>query len=243
VPEKSLELDISDAALQPPADSDDVVTQRLQVITGEGAEKEDSRELAQEAPDKIPEITMEEDGETKVGQPEGLGKEAEDEEEEEVEEPQTHRMTTRARAQVPSGAGTGTGSTRTRSNSSSSTASMSIHPLFLRPANTRPDRDFGLPPLEAEETRRMLLQLVQKREEAVRGSLKLLEGLRKAERMRKTVLRWSKAEGRPALPNNEDWYDREEWGLEDDLVEGHNEEEDEATGGAKKPRTRRADRG
>jgi len=42
-------------------------------------------------------------------------------------------------------------------------------------------------------------------------------------------MRWCKAEGHVGeMSDGEDWYDREEWGLEQDLVKGREEEDDEA---------------
>lgn len=73
---------------------------------------------------------------------------------------------------------------------------------------------------------------VQKQEEVCRGSWRLYEGLLKADRLRKTVFRWAKAEAHVGeMSDGEDWYDKEEWGLEEDLKKGHDEDEDDAGGG------------
>jgi hypothetical protein len=59
--------------------------------------------------------------------------------------------------------------------------------------------------------------------------------------MRKNVLKWAKAEGHVGeMSDGEDWYDKEEWGLDDDLKKGQDEEEDDGGNQGKKTRTRRA---
>ncbi|KAL9614838.1 MAG: hypothetical protein Q9167_000671 [Letrouitia subvulpina] len=152
--------------------------------------------------------------------------------------PVTHRMTTRGKAQVASDKTT---PSRTRSVSPIGSVIPSIHPLFLMPESVGPDRDFGLPQDEAEATRRILMSYVQKQEEVCRGTEKLYNGLLKADRMRKTVFEWCKAEGHLGeMSDGEDWYDKEEWGLEEDLRKGHDDEEDEAITQHKKTRGRRA---
>jgi hypothetical protein len=98
----------------------------------------------------------------------------------------------------------------------------------------------GLPPIEAEETRRLLQLYIQKQEEVCRGSARLYDGLLKAERLRKTVYKWAKADGHVGeMSDGEDWYDKEEWGLTEDLKKGQDEEEEDAVTTAKKTRTRR----
>ena len=152
--------------------------------------------------------------------------------------PPAHRMRTRAQAQAASEKTT---SSRTRSASSASSAILTVHPLFLMPSSARPDRDFGLPPDEAEATRRILMSYIQKQEEVCRGAEKLYSGLLKVDRMRKTVLEWCKAEGHIGeMSDGEDWYDKEDWGLEEDLRKGHDDEEDDAATQHKKTRGRRA---
>ncbi|KAI1129352.1 RXT2-like protein [Nemania abortiva] len=117
-----------------------------------------------------------------------------------------------------------------------------IHPMFLPPRSARPDRDLGIPEGEAEDMRRLLQLMVQKQEEVCRGVKRLYEGLLRANRMRKTVLQWSKYEAHVGpnrdMSDGEDWYDKEEWGLEEDLKKGQDEEEDEPQT-TKKTRTRR----
>lgn len=152
--------------------------------------------------------------------------------------PIIHRMTTRGKAQVASDKTT---SSQTRSVSPVGSIVPSIHPLFLMPESVGPDRDFGLPKDEAEATRRILMSYVQKQEEVCRGTEKLYNGLLKADRMRKTVFEWCKAEGHLGeMSDGEDWYDKKEWGLEEDLRKGHDDEEDEAVTQHKKTRGRRA---
>ncbi|KAI9839921.1 MAG: hypothetical protein M1819_000113 [Sarea resinae] len=159
------------------------------------------------------------------------------EEEDEDSQPAPHRMTTRAQAQAASDNAT---SSRTRSSSPASSESPMIHPLFTVPPTALPDRDFGLPPAEAEDTRRLLLLYVQKQEEVCRGAEKLYDGLLKADRMRKKVLHWTKADAHVGeMSDGEDWYDKEEWGLEEDLKKGHEEEEDDTANQGKKTRGRR----
>src|SRR5205814_6033910 len=137
-----------------------------------------------------------------------------------------HRMTTRAQAQAASDNMT---SVRSRSVSPApSNEEFFIHPLYKIPPAALPNRTFFLPVAEADETRRLLQSYVQKQEEVVRGSEKLYEGLLEADRMRKNVLKWAKAEGHVGeMSDGEDWYDKEEWGLDDDLKKGQDEEEDD----------------
>lgn len=154
-------------------------------------------------------------------------------------QPMPHRMKTRAQAQAISSENTT--SSRTRSPSIASSLLPSIHPLFLMPSGACPDRDFGLPPDEAESTRRILMSYVQKQEEVCRGMEKLYDGFLKAQRMKKNVLDSCKAEGHLGeMSDGEDWYDKEEWGLEEDLRKGHDEDEDDVGTQHKKTRGRRA---
>lgn len=119
-----------------------------------------------------------------------------------------------------------------------------VHPMFITPDHARPDRDAGLADQEAEHLRKLLALYVQKQEEVCRGAHKLHEGLLKAQRLRANVLHWSKAEAHSGpnrdMSDGEDWYDREEWGLEEDLKKGQDEEEeDTTTTGKKTTRARR----
>ncbi|KAL9029802.1 MAG: hypothetical protein Q9196_002002 [Gyalolechia fulgens] len=153
-------------------------------------------------------------------------------------QPVAHRMTTRAQAQAVSD---NNPSMRTRSASVASSYVPSIHPIFLIPHGACPDRDLGLPAGEAEATRQILMSYVQKQEEVCRGVDKLYNGLLKAGRMKKDVFDSCKAEGHVGeMSDGEDWYDKEEWGLEEDLRKGHDEEEDDAGTQHKKTRGRRA---
>ncbi|RYP64183.1 hypothetical protein DL771_008874 [Monosporascus sp. 5C6A] len=132
---------------------------------------------------------------------------------------------------------------RPPSMSPAPTEDLTIHPLFLAPRSAHPDRDLGLPGDEAEDIRRLLQLYVQKQEEVCRGAKRLYEGLLRADRMRKTVLQWAKYEAHVGpnrdMSDGEDWYDKEEWGLEEDLKKGQDEEEEDTTQPAKKTRTRR----
>jgi hypothetical protein len=118
-----------------------------------------------------------------------------------------------------------------------------IHPLFRLPPAARPDRDLGLPDQEAEEVRRLLLLYVQKQEEICRGTKRLYEGLLKADRLRKTVWQWAKAEAHCGpnrdMSDGEDWYDKEEWGLTEDLKKGEDEVEEDTATTQKKTRNRK----
>ncbi|PYH40608.1 uncharacterized protein BP01DRAFT_207282 [Aspergillus saccharolyticus JOP 1030-1] len=121
------------------------------------------------------------------------------------------------------------------------------HPLFLIPESVRPDPNFGLPPNEAEDTRRLLWSYVQKQEETVRGFEHMLECLLRACRMKEDVFEWCKAEGHVGeLSDGEDWYDREKWGLAEgeDLKKGADEDEiepvEESRTSNKRGRGRRA---
>jgi hypothetical protein len=88
------------------------------------------------------------------------------------------------------------------------------------------------------------LQLyIQKQEEVCRGAQSVYEGLLKADRYRHLVMKWAKAEAHVGanrdMSDGEDWYDKEEWGLDEDLKKGQDEEEEDAATTAKKTRTRR----
>ncbi|CAN9148157.1 unnamed protein product [Alternaria alternata] len=144
-----------------------------------------------------------------------------------------HRMTTRRRAQAAA-------STPSPPHSPLSGVGA-IHPHFIHPSDSLPDRDFGLPPSEAEETRMLLMAYVQKQEEVARITSDLYQGLLQADRMRQDVYKWSKAEAHVGeMSDGEDWYDNEEWSLEQDLAKGRDEEEDDtAVAGKKSTRQRR----
>lgn len=152
--------------------------------------------------------------------------------------PSAPRMQTRARTNAAASAAP---TTRTASPSSP-TPPPPIHPLFIIPPSAIPSRNIDLPPAEAEETRRLLTHYVQKQEEVCRSAEKLYEGLLRADRQRLTVFKWCKAEGHVGeMSDGEDWYDREEWGLDEEgLRKGHNDDEDEGVAPGKKTRGRRA---
>jgi len=153
-----------------------------------------------------------------------------------VSQPAPRRMRTRAQAQAASEP---TASSRTESPDS--WTPPPIHRLFLIPDSAKPDPHFALSHQQADETRRLLTVYVQKQEEVCRGAEKLYEGLLRADRQRQTVLKWCKAEGHIGeMSDGEDWYDKEEWGLEEDLRKGQAEEEEDAGVQGKKTRGRRA---
>ena len=83
----------------------------------------------------------------------------------------------------------------------------------------------------------------QKQEEICRSSQMVYESLLRADRLRHSVMKWAKAEAHLGvnrdLSDGEDWYDKEEWGLQEDLKKGQDEEEEDATTTAKKTRARR----
>ncbi|KAG5929058.1 hypothetical protein E4U42_007283 [Claviceps africana] len=119
-----------------------------------------------------------------------------------------------------------------------------IHPLFSTPPGAKPDRNMGIPESEAEDIRRLLALYVQKQEEVCRSASRLHHGLLRAQRLRSNVLHWAKAEAHCGpnrdMSDGEDWYDKEEWGLTEDLKKGHDEEEEDNTiTTGKKTRARR----
>jgi len=156
------------------------------------------------------------------------------------EDPAPHRMRTRAQAQAASD---NTVASRTRSITPDSSNDNKVDPYFLAPRSANGDRNVGLPQHEAEETRRLLQLYIQKQEEVCRGAQRVYEGLLKADRYRKLVMKWAKAEGHVGvnrdMSDGEDWYDKEEWGLDEDLKKGQDEEEEDAATTAKKTRARR----
>lgn len=152
----------------------------------------------------------------------------------------SHRMTTRAQRRANSQPSSAPGSPRTLSLGSP--GEPPIHPLFKFPVDNLVDRDMGLPASEAEDTRTWLLMYIQKQEEVVRQTHALYMGLMEADRKRKMVLKWTKAEGHVGeMSDGEDWVDKEEWGLTEELVKGKEEEEEEGVVAGKKTRARRRD--
>ncbi|KAK6344490.1 hypothetical protein TWF696_008125 [Orbilia brochopaga] len=104
----------------------------------------------------------------------------------------------------------------------------STDPWFYPPARDDEARNFGLPAQEAEEARQLLLLAVQKEEEFIRGLERVRAMLLKADRQRKQVWDWCRADGAPELSDGEDYVDLEYWGLkEGDLIKGSAEEEEE----------------
>lgn len=152
-----------------------------------------------------------------------------------------HRMTTRSANAPPA---------------SSATPLPELDPFFV-PRKDIVDRTFGIPPIEAEETTRLLLAASQRQDEVLRGLNQIQELLLKADRMRKQV--WSMArsmegyrnhaaaKGLPVDGNHEDWgeltdgedfFDMEEWRVDEPLGKGVEEEAEEELPG-KKTRGRR----
>jgi hypothetical protein len=96
----------------------------------------------------------------------------------------------------------------------------------------------GLPALEAEDTRKLLLLYVQKQEQICRSLEELCSGLQKADRLRMWVYRSAKAEGHVVydgkgnavteMSDGEDWYDVKDWGMDEweVLEKGKDEVED-----------------
>ncbi|KAH7414195.1 RXT2-like protein [Phaeosphaeria sp. MPI-PUGE-AT-0046c] len=166
------------------------------------------------------------------GEPTADGEDGLDDASDTASQQTAHRMTTRARANAAS--------TPSPPQSPISGANA-IHPLFAFSTESIPDRDLGLPAHEAEETRMLLMAYVQKQEEVARATADLYRGLLQADRMRQDVFKWSKAEGHIGeMSDGEDWYDGEEWGLDQELLKGRDEEEDEtAAAGKKSTRQRR----
>ncbi|CZR61125.1 uncharacterized protein PAC_11021 [Phialocephala subalpina] len=147
------------------------------------------------------------------------------------------RMRTRAQAQAASD---NTAASATRSITPEAGDDMEVSAYFLAPPVSHPDRNQGLPQHEADETRRLLQLYIQKQEEVCRGAEKVYEGLLRADRQRKEVMKWAKAEAHIRdMSDGEDWYDKDEWGLDEDLKKGQDEEEEDAATTAKKTRTRR----
>jgi hypothetical protein len=141
-----------------------------------------------------------------------------------------HAMTTRARARSPSAPPT--------PSPSDSASVPDIHPWFVPPPSALSDRDLGLPALEAEDTRKLLLLYVQKQEQICRSLEELCSGLQKADRLRMWVYRSAKAEGHVVydgkgnavteMSDGEDWYDVKDWGMDEweVLEKGKDEVED-----------------
>lgn len=129
-----------------------------------------------------------------------------------------HGMTTRARARSPQD-----GSIPNSPSPSSSASIPPIHPWFAANTTSLPSSDLGLPPSEAEDTRKLLLLYCQKQEQTIRSLESLVFGLQKADRLRKFVYESAKAsehlvdDGKGNLvtemSDGEDWYDPADWNL------------------------------
>lgn len=212
----------------------DIPKQTTENATGEGQEASGGSAMDVDTAAQPEEII-----ESQVQTLEAAEEDAEAAEDEQEDLPAPTRMRTRAQAQAASDNAT----TRTRSATPDSNMESFIHPYFLAPHKSHPDRDLGLPQHEAEETRRLLQLYIQKQEEVCRGCQRVYDGLLRADRYRHLVMKWAKAEAHVGLnrdmSDGEDWYDKEEWGLDEDLKKGQDEEEEDAATTAKKTRTRR----
>ncbi|KAK4166380.1 RXT2-like protein [Cladorrhinum sp. PSN259] len=146
------------------------------------------------------------------------------------------------RLEPPEGTSNGMAAS-TPTSPASAEAPPFIHPLFLAPQAAHQDRNMGLPDGDAETVRLLLQAYVQKQEEVCRGAKRLYEQLLRADRLRKKVLMWSKAEAHLGpnrdMSDGEDWYDKEEWGLTEDLKKGEDEVEEDITTTQKKTRNRK----
>lgn len=139
------------------------------------------------------------------------------------------RMTTRAQANASTSNENGVTSSSSRYPSPDAATQLSTaHPMFLTSDDIRPDKDFGLPSNEAEDTRRLLWSYIQKQEETVRNFTYMLNSLLRADHLKEDVFEWCKAEGHIGeMSDGEDWYDREKWGLAEgeDLKKGADDDE------------------
>lgn len=150
------------------------------------------------------------------------------------------RMMTRGAAAAANGTTGGDHELQKARSPSPQTSLPAIHPAFLPPRSSIPDRDLGLPPWEAEETRKLANVFIQKQEEVVRGVEKLHDGFLAAERMRQKVYHWSRAdEHTGTLSDGEDWVDEEQWGLTEPLKKGATEGEEEGREEERKGKGRR----
>lgn len=172
--------------------------------------------------------------------------EAEGEADDDNESQQTHRMTTRARAQATDNPTVSPPGSRPLTPQTDSGAPM-VHPFFMVPPSCLPQPSLGLQGNLADDTRRLLASFVQKQEEVVRQAEAVLTGLMKAQRLRNTVWSWCRAEGHVGeMSDGEDWYDMEEWGLDEPLKKGEEIEDDDVgptvAGSKTRGRNRRNDR-
>lgn len=209
--------------------------------TEKAADDADDEDQAEDPDSTILDPEVEAEANAKSKDESGTAAEGEEGEEDgqddqDGDNPPPRRMRTRAQAQaatddsVPS---------RNRSLSAASNDSF-VHPYFVAPVSSLPDRDFMLPPSEADESRRMLQLYIQKQEEICRGAEKLYMGLLKADRQRKQVMSWARADRHVGeMSDGEDWVDEEEWMLDEPLKKGMDDEEEEAVPTGKKTRARR----
>ncbi|KAL4896374.1 RXT2-like protein [Aspergillus ambiguus] len=228
---KSEEVDTPVADLPPHPETTDQKTQ----VNGNKAEPSGNGTLSQDVQghtnDDRPMTGDERNGADPERRPDAQGNDTDrDEELQDGSSPEPpRRMTTRAQTNAANPQQEDDSGRASPSASSDTLSTLPTpHPLFLVSESIRPDANFGLPPNEAEETRRLLWSYVQKQEETVRGFEHMLECLLRACRMKDDVFEWCKAEGHVGeMSDGEDWYDREKWGLADgeDLKKGADEDE------------------
>jgi hypothetical protein len=161
-----------------------------------------------------------------AGDPMAVDLAEEDQVNEAEEDGPSHRMTTRAQVLAAD-------------QNSRSPSPPPVHPFF----NPPPPRLPIDPENQDGDPLAPLLSFVSKQEEVVRLHNELYQGLLKAQRMRKEVYTWCKAEGHVGeMSDGEDWVDLEEWNLQPgELVKG--KEEDEAENAITEGAGRRGRRG
>ena len=111
-----------------------------------------------------------------------------------------------------------------------SDSSFNIHPLFLTRSLRSQLRQstYNLPPAEHSDTLSLLTSYIQKQSAFINTLESVFTRLLQADRLRKTVFHWCKAEGHVGeLSDGEDWIDEEAWGLErGELKKGKGDEEE-----------------
>lgn len=204
-------------------DADSIARKSISSANGKLDKKDQGRNTTQSSPQALDA----EQGDT-VMQDASESKNVENNEDTSSPEP-PRRMTTRAQANASTSNENGATTSSSRYLSPDAATQLSTaHPMFLVSNDIRPDKDFGLPPNEAEDTRRLLWSYIQKQEETVRGFTYMLNSLLQADHLKEDVFEWCKAEGHIGeMSDGEDWYDREKWGLAEgeDLKKGADDDE------------------
>ena len=112
----------------------------------------------------------------------------------------------------------------------SSSSSHDIHPIYLtRPLQSQSQQHpYNLPPAEYSDTLSLLTSYIQKQVAFINTLNAVLVRLLQADRLRRTVFHWCKAEGHVGeLSDGEDWIDEQAWGLErGEVKKGKGDEED-----------------